>query len=276
MSRISLEDDFNDIISKAMSGLRITDTELSRKTSVSAEIIRQLSRGQLDETSLPAVAKGLDLDPNALLRSALQLWYPFDVEVEGLALFNTPYHSGMRVNAFLVWDPATKKAAIFDTGTDAFPILDRVEKDGLDVQALFLTHTHPDHIAEAPAIARRLNVPVYSNAREPYEEGETFEVPAQFEVGGLKLSTHSTYGHSKGGTTYVIEGLERPVAIVGDALFAGSMGGGMISYPDALRTNREEIFTLPDNTVLCCGHGPLTTVREEKRNNPFFPEFKPS
>ncbi len=77
-----------------------------------------------------------------------------------------------------------------------------------------------------------------------------------------------------GGTTYVISGLAAPVAVVGDALFAGSMGGGMISYDDALKNNREKIMTLPDETILCPGHGPMTTVAEEKRHNPFFPEFK--
>ena len=68
----------------------------------------------------------------------------------------------------------------------------------------------------------------------------------------------------------MISGLEKPVAIVGDAVFASSMGGGGISYPDALRTNHAEILTLPDATVLCPGHGPLTTVGEEKAHNPFF------
>jgi glyoxylase-like metal-dependent hydrolase (beta-lactamase superfamily II) len=48
------------------------------------------------------------------------------------------------------------------------------------------------------------------------------------------------------------------------------MGGGMVSYQDALRTNREEIFTLPDETILCPGHGPMTSVREEREHNPFF------
>jgi len=71
----------------------------------------------------------------------------------------------------------------------------------------------------------------------------------------------------------VIDGLDRPIAIVGDAIFAGSMGGGMVSYQDALQTNREKIMTLADDTVLCPGHGPMTTVGEEKKNNPFFPEF---
>jgi glyoxylase-like metal-dependent hydrolase (beta-lactamase superfamily II) len=52
------------------------------------------------------------------------------------------------------------------------------------------------------------------------------------------------------------------------------MGGGLVNYDEALRTNRAAIFTLPDDTVICPGHGPLTTVGEEKRHNPFFPEFQ--
>ena len=72
----------------------------------------------------------------------------------------------------------------------------------------------------------------------------------------------------------MINGLERPIAIVGDALFAGSMGGGMVSYIDALKTNRQYIFTLPDHTVICPGHGPMSSIGEEKKNNPFYPEFK--
>jgi glyoxylase-like metal-dependent hydrolase (beta-lactamase superfamily II) len=64
------------------------------------------------------------------------------------------------------------------------------------------------------------------------------------------------------------------VAVVGDALFAGSMGGGMVSYEEALRTNRAGIFTLADETIVGPGHGPLTTVGEEKLHNPFFPEYQ--
>jgi len=57
---------------------------------------------------------------------------------------------------------------------------------------------------------------------------------------------------------------------VGDALFAGSMGGGMVSYDDALRNICEQVMTLPDDTIICPGHGPMTSVGEEKRHNPFF------
>jgi hypothetical protein len=62
--------------------------------------------------------------------------------------------------------------------------------------------------------------------------------------------------------------------LLGDALFASSMGGGAVSFPDALATNRKEIFSLPDETVIAPGHGPLTSVGEEKAHNPFYPEFK--
>ena len=70
--------------------------------------------------------------------------------------------------------------------------------------------------------------------------------------------------------TYVVNGLSRKLAIVGDAIFAGSMGGGNVSYRDALQTNLDKILTLPDETIICPGHGPKTTVGEEKKHNPFF------
>jgi glyoxylase-like metal-dependent hydrolase (beta-lactamase superfamily II) len=84
----------------------------------------------------------------------------------------------------------------------------------------------------------------------------------------------STWGHSKGGISYVVSGLAKPVVVVGDALFSSSMGGGMVSFADALATNRKELFTLPDETIVCPGHGPLTTIGEEKAHNPFYPEYK--
>ena len=60
------------------------------------------------------------------------------------------------------------------------------------------------------------------------------------------------------------------IAIVGDSLFAASMGGGNVSYRDALQNNLEKILTLPEETIICPGHGPITTVGEEKQHNPFF------
>ena len=98
---------------------------------------------------------------------------------------------------------------------------------------------------------------------EPVREG------GRFDAGGLTIRALLTNGHSAGGTTYVVEGLAAPVAVVGDSLFAGSMGGAPNQYEVARRNNREKILTLPDNTVIAPGHGPLTSVAEEKAHNPF-------
>jgi glyoxylase-like metal-dependent hydrolase (beta-lactamase superfamily II) len=139
----------------------------------------------------------------------------------------------------------------------------------LDVRAIFLTHTHGDHIFDLDRLRTGTDAPAYVGDREPLDGAEPFAVGRIWHFGTLKVETRLTWGHSQGGITYVVSGLTRPVAVVGDAVFAASMGGGMISYADALRTNKEEILTLPDETVLCPGHGPLTTVGEEKRHNPF-------
>ena len=145
------------------------------------------------------------------------------------------------------------------------------EDNGLDVGAVYLTHTHGDHIADLDrALEAFGRPPVYVGAREEFPEADPIGHGHSAAVGGLQLEARLTWGHSKGGMTYLIGGLARPVAVVGDALFAGSMGGGVVSYTDALETNRRQIFTLPEDTVVCPGHGPMSTVGEEKRHNPFF------
>ena len=142
------------------------------------------------------------------------------------------------------------------------------------MDAIFLTHTHRDHVACLDDVLSQVKISkVYVHQLELFDDCEPIEEGFEYSNGSLYLQAKHTHGHSLGGMTYIIDGLANPVAVVGDAIFAGSMGGGMISYEDALRTNREKIMGLPDNTILCPGHGPLTTIAEEKANNPFFPEF---
>jgi glyoxylase-like metal-dependent hydrolase (beta-lactamase superfamily II) len=71
-------------------------------------------------------------------------------------------------------------------------------------------------------------------------------------------------------TTFYITGLSWPLAVVGDSIFASSMGGSPTHYAMQYRNNKEKILPLPNDTVLACGHGPLTTLGQEKRHNPFF------
>ncbi len=272
---IPLEDLFNDVLAKAQRGLALSDSKLATLSGLTADEIVAARGGQADYAQLLRLAQHLNLHGPSLVTMSQNAWRPFDVKLPGLEQFNTTYHD-MTVNAYLVWDAQTKNAVAFDTGADASPMIEFIEKNGLNLSLIFLTHTHPDHILDLKKLSADGSVTAFVHEREscdgatPFKLGET----ECWETGGLKIEPRSTWGHSKGGITYVVSGLERPVAVVGDALFASSMGGGMVSYAEALATNRKEIFTLPDNTVICPGHGPLTTVGEEKAHNPFYPEFK--
>jgi glyoxylase-like metal-dependent hydrolase (beta-lactamase superfamily II) len=140
----------------------------------------------------------------------------------------------------------------------------------LHVELILLTHTHPDHVADLPSLQEETGADVFATAREPLPGAEPIEEGKRFALGHLQIDTRLTWGHSPGGITYVVTGLADPVAIVGDSLFAGSIGGGNVSYRDALQNNLQKILTLPDDTIICPGHGPMTTVGEEKKHNPFF------
>jgi glyoxylase-like metal-dependent hydrolase (beta-lactamase superfamily II) len=269
--QIPLEDTAADIVGKAQRGLAISDSELAERTGVSADRIRRLRDGEMeDDDTLQKVAPALGLDAASLIKLARNEWMPENVEeIEGLARFNTTY-GDMTVNAYLVWDPASREAAAFDTGADCSEMLKRAAVDDLSFMRIFLTHVHPDHIEDLTRLRADTGAPVYVPEDESLADAQIIGADDKFQLGSLSIETRLTSGHSRGGMTYVVTGLSRPVAIVGDSLFAASMGGGAISYEDAVRNNVEKILTLPEETILCPGHGPLTTVGKEKRENPFF------
>jgi glyoxylase-like metal-dependent hydrolase (beta-lactamase superfamily II) len=158
----------------------------------------------------------------------------------------------------------------FDTGADCAEMLSRIRAEKLTVMLILLTHAHPDHIEDLARLRRATGAPVFISKEEPVPEAELFNEGQQWQVGNLSVRALHTWGHSRGGTSFFVKGLERPVAVVGDSMFAASMGGGAVSYEQALKNNVEKILTLPEETIVCPGHGPLTIVGKEKRENPFF------
>jgi hydroxyacylglutathione hydrolase len=267
---IPLEDNFSDIISKAQRGLRLSDTELAEKARVSSQKIRELREGAFDELVLLRVAGALGLSGRALSDVATEAWRPPKIgEIDGLAQFNTQYHD-MAVNSYLIWDPTSCGAAAFDTGADCREMLRFATKRKLSVEMILLTHAHPDHVADLPRLREETGAAVYISKFEAVPGAELIDESKNFHVGKLNIAPRLTWGHSRGGMTYVVTGLSQPVAIVGDSLFAGSMGGGNVSYQDAVQNNLTKILTLPDETIIGPGHGPMTTVGEEKQHNPFF------
>ena len=270
---IPLEDNFEDVLGKAMRGRGVSRDELSSLSGVSAGEIAKLEQGVFLEESLRKVSSPLELHADSLVELAQKSWRPTSFEMEGLRQFITPFED-FTVASYLIWDPYSMEAAMFDTGTNGDDAYSLVQALGLHVKQLFITHTHPDHILAASKIKRWGKITARTLDQEPATGADVFSIGHEFKIGSLRVSTRLTWGHSPGGVTYVVEGLERPVALVGDAVFAQSMGGGVVSYEAALETNRKEIFSLADDTIICPGHGPMTSVGEEKAHNPYFPEFK--
>ncbi len=267
--QIPLEDGFSDIVGKAMRGLQFTDAQLAEVAGVTAAAVHALRDGAWDETTARAVAPMLGLKTDALCALGHRAYTPAPLALDGLAHFNTPFED-MTVNSYLAWDTATREAVAFDTGADCSGVLALLAEKKLSLKAILLTHTHGDHIFDLDRLKAQTGAPAFVGDREPLGGAESFASGRSWAVGALRIESRLTWGHSPGGITFVIAGLARPVAIVGDAIFAGSMGGGGVSYTAALSTNREQILALPAETILCPGHGPLTTVREQREFNPFF------
>jgi hydroxyacylglutathione hydrolase len=267
---IPLEDFFEDIVGKAQRGLKVDDATLARRANLDVKQLRELKKGNGSLDWIPGVATILGLNAEALTISFNKSWYPNNVpSIDGMLQFNSELLD-MTVNAYLVWCPESKEAVVFDTGADELDLVTAVSDRRLTLKYLFLTHTHEDHIAKRFEIISGTQAEVYCPEKERIEYTKAIKEGDAFKIGSLSIEVRLTNGHTPGGTSYVIKGLAHPVVVVGDSLFAGSMGGAPDDYANALRNNREKILTLPGETIICPGHGPLTTVSNELEHNPFY------
>lgn len=273
MPLIPLEDNFDDVINKAQRGLKVSDDDLAKRAEISLEDLGKVKAGEALYPVIRRIARHLRLNPDALEALARKSWYPkIPVFPRGFAAFNTPFED-MTVNSFLIWDSKTKEAVAFDTGASVEALLDVVRSDKLRLKYIFITHTHEDHIVALDDLAEaQPQAEIWSHELEPlsHPKARTFKEGVHFHVGDLDIKTILTPGHSIGQTTFFISGLSWPLAIIGDSLFASSVGGSPTHYLDQVRNNRKKIFTLPRDTVLAPGHGPITNLAQEKKHNPVF------
>jgi hydroxyacylglutathione hydrolase len=200
----------------------------------------------------------------------------------------------IQANCVLLGDAGVGELAVIDPGEEAEKIVDRVRASGLRPTMVLHTHGHLDHVGGTAELHRLLGgelpiglhpdeIQLYRNAplqarmfglevEAPPEPDLMLRQGETVSVGGLELEVRHTPGHSPGGVCFVVSGAAEPVVIVGDVLFAGSIGrtdlmGG--SFPVLERSIREQLYTLPDDTRVICGHGPDTTIGREKATNPF-------
>ncbi len=270
-----VEDYFDDVLSKAMRGQGKGAKRLAAETGLNESIVKKALQGEVDEPHLNALAAGLSLNSRALSALRRMPTAP-DVELPASVFFlKTPYpvpgYEEMTVNCYIFCPDADRSTAVvFDTGNHAQAIFSTLKEENRHLSHLFLTHTHPDHIAAYDAIVTDETL-VYSPAEEPFRSAKPVYDGDIHKFADVQLRAILTNGHSPGGTTYLLEGLERPIAFVGDAIFCRSAGKvGPAHFVDAMSKIRNRILSLPEETILCPGHGPLTTVGFEKQNNPFF------
>lgn len=273
---MNLEDHVGDIIRKARMMSNVSSGEAALAAGLAEPDLRKLEESGTcaARPSFKALAAVLGLDPGKLEHLAAG-WLPAVPDLGRWREFRviTTDDGDMAVNAFLAWDEATREAALFDTGWHVKEVVRLVQTQELQLQHLFITHSHEDHIAALDGICRDFpQIRVHSSSRHaPVHQRNR---PSDFiHLGSLRITHRDTPGHAEDGATYIIGNWpdDAPhVAIVGDAIFAGSMGRGNISWELARQKVAENILTLPLETLICPGHGPLTTVAEERVNNPFF------
>jgi hydroxyacylglutathione hydrolase len=201
-----------------------------------------------------------------------------------------PFHQ----NGFIVACAATREAVIIDPGDGADELLAFANREQLAIRHILLTHAHVDHITGVAAAKRALNVPVYlhrddlflydraveSGARfglhvEPQPPIDIYYSPGQvITFGDCEARPHHTPGHCPGGVCLQIgeKGTAAKDLFVGDTLFAGSIGrtdlpGG--NYETLIGSIRTVLFAFGDDANVHPGHGPSTTIGQERRTNPF-------
>jgi hydroxyacylglutathione hydrolase len=190
-------------------------------------------------------------------------------------------------NCYLVIDERTKRSVVVDPGSEGERIVEAIEKSGTTLEGIWITHAHIDHVGAIATIKRHWDVPVFLHPldRRLYEaaprQAEVYGVPFEdsplpdrefrdgqkLRVGDVEMTVMHTPGHAPGHVVIHGDG----IALVGDCLFAGSIGRTDLPFsnPPDLVASLEKIVALDPDTVVYPGHGTDTTIGEERLSNPF-------
>ena len=196
----------------------------------------------------------------------------------------------LQCNCSIIGDDTTRDAMVIDPGDDIADVLAIIHKHNLQVRQIVITHAHIDHVGGAMKLRQATGAPILMNQND-YALVKMLDVqaawlgmksPGQVEVdrsvgdadkveaGPLVANVIHTPGHTEGSVCLYFPAQQKLIA--GDTLFAGSIGrtdlpGG--SYDKIIHSLHEKVLALPDDTLVVPGHGPLTTIGDERESNPF-------
>jgi glyoxylase-like metal-dependent hydrolase (beta-lactamase superfamily II) len=196
----------------------------------------------------------------------------------------------LQCNCSILGDETTREAMVVDPGDDIAEVLAIIQKHNLQVRQIVITHAHIDHVGGAMKLRQATGAPILMNQND-YALVKMLDVQAAWlgmappgevkidrsmgegdkvEAGPLVANVIHTPGHTEGSVCLFFPAQQKLIA--GDTLFAGSIGrtdlpGG--SFDKIMRSLNEKVLALPDETVVVPGHGPLTTIGDERESNPF-------
>jgi glyoxylase-like metal-dependent hydrolase (beta-lactamase superfamily II) len=274
---LPLEDELGDVIDKAMRRAGLTEEALAEQAGVPLPKILDAIDYRPDLTcdELRRIALALGLNEIGLCALGTGKYPQPDIGALPFCVWPLRMSHGIGVaNAYLVAECGSSRALLFDTGA-GIEALQRVWPDqirGLD--AVYLTHVEAEHAGGLCEVVARFGVEsafVPRGAVAPcgrgIGEGEILT------FGSLQVTAYSTPGHAAAHNCYVVSSLctrgGAALLVSGDLVFAGSVGGAFYSAEKLQSSLRRMLTVVPPSTVIAPGHGPLTTVENERRFNPF-------
>ena len=274
--KIPLEDDPSDIMRKASRGSDVDPAMLAHRTGIDGGAIAAFVKGKAvpNEEQAREIAVILNLDPGKFADAAARRWYPgAEVPPDVRHHPHDPHPS----NGYLFFLQDGKTAALVDPAGYPQTLLDAVNEGPFALRYILITHKHADHCDATADVARafpdaqivmhRADVKAIGGLASraiPITDGDELAFGDDASIRMLH-----TPGHTDGSSCFLF----RSTVFSGDTLFAGSVGGifaDVSTYRDLLDSVKFKLFALDDDTVVMPGHGPPTTIGEEKAHNPFF------
>jgi glyoxylase-like metal-dependent hydrolase (beta-lactamase superfamily II) len=252
---MSLEDEVSDVVGKALRGLEMSPTEVARAAGVGKDDLQRILDGGFDQALVRKIAPFLGLDADAL--AGLPSYLPNARSIKGVRRIILPFRR-WTVNAWLL--EISGKVLLFDTGWGGDDILSEIDPSAVDM--VLITHGHPDHVGGIEALEKK--------GKRVISETEA-QVVGEFEFGEISVRAVDLSGHCEPAVGYFIKGFQRQLLVAGDAIFAGSAGGcaNRRKFHLALENLRAVLEIAEEECLILPGHGPMTSVAEEKTANPF-------